>query len=131
MAEVRLDTPHACREELQRVSSAIATLTPDYTDLRTEFALIDEQNEIAEALATVQIASANPKLTATELKARVVKHITEDEGLAPIRQRRVVLAAQLEVLERRFRSLEKRMSAAQSALNDHQAEARATSVGQR
>jgi hypothetical protein len=76
-------------------------------------------------LATVSIATDNPRITATELKARVMKVLHDDEtGTGKLYGRRHEINAKLEVMERRFRSLEKRMSAAQSALNDHQAEAR-------
>lgn len=126
MAEIRLDTPTSCRDELQRCSNGIATLIPEYTKLREEKAAVDESLEVAEALATVAIATDNLRITATELKARVVKTLYDDPmNSGKLSARRHELNARLEVIERRFRSLEKRLSAAQSALNDHRSEERA------
>lgn len=123
MSEIRLDTPHGCRDELQRCANGIAQLIPELTKALREEAETQLQYDAAEAIATVQIADAHPKITATEMKARVTDKLREDPDA--IRAQRLFTTATVTALNVRMRALEKRMSAAQSALNDHQAEARA------
>jgi len=85
--------------------------------------------ELAEAIATVTIADAHPKITATEMKARVVKELAKDPDQT--RVNRLLVSSKVTALNARMRALEKRMSAAQSALNDHQAEARSAGLAGR
>lgn len=130
LPEVQLDTPHGCREELQKCANGMAGLIHRHTELRLELNDLDQEVEIAEAIITVEIAEQAPRMTATDRKAHVLVELDKTPA-GQARRRRAEVTAKLDVLERRFRTYEKRMSAAQSALNDHQAEARATSVGQR
>jgi hypothetical protein len=122
---VHLDSTASTRAELERCASGIAALTPEFTKLQEEMGVVEESLEIAEALATVKMADDHPKATATELKARVVKAVCDDEtGTGKLYGRRSELRARLVVIDRRFRSLEKRLSAAQTAMNSHLEEAR-------
>ncbi len=128
MAEIRLDTPHGCRDELERCSNGIATLIPDLTTAIETLARVEVELELAEALATVEVAQNYPKITATEMKARVVRKLAADDGRGTLRGQKTVLSSTVTALTARMRALEKRMSAAQSALNDHQAEARSAGL---
>ena len=58
MSEIRLDTPHGCRDELQRCANGIAQLIPELTKALREEAETQLQYDAAEAIATVQIADA-------------------------------------------------------------------------
>lgn len=130
LPEVQLDTPHGCREELQKCANGMAGLIHRHTELRLELVDLDQEVEIAEALITVDLAANAPRMTATDRKAHVLVEIDKvPAGMA--RRRRAEVVAKLDVLERRFRTYEKRMSAAQSALNDHQAEARSAGLAGR
>jgi len=128
VSEIRLDTPHACRDELERCSNGISILIPDLTKAIEALSRIEVELELAEALATVEVAQNYPKITATEMKARVVKKLAGDEGQGTLRGQKTVLSSTVTALTARMRALEKRMSAAQSALNDHQAEARSAGL---
>lgn len=129
MSEIRLDTPHGCRDELQRCANGIAQLIPELTKAIREEAETQLEYDAAEAIATVQIADSHPKITATEMKARVTDKLREDPD--GIRAKRLFTTATVTALNVRMRALEKRMSAAQSALNDHQAEARSAGLAGR
>jgi hypothetical protein len=122
MSEIRLDTPHGCRDELQRCANGIAQLIPELTKAIRHETEVQVQCELAEAIATVEIADALPKITATEMKARVVKRLSDDPD--GVRAVRLLATAGVTALNARMRALEKRLSAAQSALNDHRNEER-------
>lgn len=130
MSEIRLDTPHGCREELERCANGIAELIPRHTTLRLRLGELDQELEIAEAIETAKQAGDNPRTTATDRKAQVVAAIDKTPA-GDARRERYEVTAKLDVLERRFRSLEKRLSAAQSCLNDHQSEARSAGFANR
>ena len=127
MSEIRLDTPHGCREELERCANGIAELIPRHTTLRLRLGDLDQELEIAEAIETAKQAADNARTTATDRKAQVIAAMDKTSA-GDARRERYEVTAKLNVLERRFRSLEKRLSAAQSALNDHQAEARSAGL---
>ena len=130
MSEIRLDTPHGCRSELETCANGLAGLIHRHTELRLELNDLDQEVEMAEALITVDLAANAPRMTATDRKAHVLVELDKTPaGVA--RRRRAEVNAKLDVLERRFRTYEKRMSAAQSALNDHQAEARSVGLANR
>lgn len=126
MSEIRLDTPGFCRDELQRCSNGIAHLISDLTKALEKESHLQVELELAEAIATVRVADRHPKITATEMKARVIKELAKDPEAT--RAVKVLATARVTALTARMRALEKRMSAAQSALNDHQAEARSAGL---
>lgn len=128
MAKIRLDSPIACRDELQTCSNEMAALLVDFTRLREAAGVVDEQWEVIEALAAAEVQPEKGE-TATAIKGRVVSWVLDHPELVLIRAATYELKAELEIVERRFRNYEKRMSAAQSALKDHDAEARNAGFG--
>lgn len=125
--EIHLDTARACISELERCSNALAKLLPAFASKREELGQIGPALEAHEAIATLEVTE--PRITATEIKARVVSHLLEQPEVAELRERKAVLEAEISVQERAARSWERRMSAAQSALNAHHEEARAAGYG--
>ena len=129
MSEIRLDTERGCQEELQRCSNGIASLIHEFTQAVERQAELGHEVGKVESVATVEIADTHPKITATEMKARVTKRLDEDYG--ELMASRLLNDAKVTALNARIRALEKRMSAAQSSLNQHQAEARSAGLAQR
>ena len=129
MSEIRLDTERGCLEELQRCSNAIASLIHRFTIAVEERAVIEHGLARDEAIATVEIADSYPKITATEMKDRVTNKLLEKDQERM--SQKVLNEAAVTSLSARIRALEKRMSAAQSSLNQHQAEARSAGLAGR
>lgn len=118
--KITLDNPIACRQELERCSNGMATLLTQYIRAREAQVEVKREVRVMESIAAEQCAEKG--ITATEMRARMTLWLHE-EGLTQYQTAGEWLDADMDVLERRFRNLEKRQSAAQSALNDHQREA--------
>ena len=118
MTDIRLDTVAGCRDELQRCANGIAQLISELTKALRHETETQIQFELAEAIATV--------ITATEMKARVTVDLSKDTD--GIRASKLLASASVTALNARMRALEKRLSAAQSALKAHETEDRAAGV---
>jgi hypothetical protein len=129
MTEIRLDTERGCQDELQRCSNGIASLIHEFTRAVERQAELGHEVARVESIATVEVANNFPKITATEMKARVAERLDKDHrGLLASN---LLNDAKVTALTARIRALEKRMSAAQSSLNQHQAEARSAGLAGR
>src|SRR5688572_15353454 len=120
MSEIELDSPVACVAELERCSNGLATLTQEITKTLEELKGAEEELEEIEAKAYLDARDSDEsKVTAAEIRGRVIQAITADERMARVRADTLSLRTERETLERRLRTLEKRSSAAQSALAKH------------
>lgn len=121
--KIRLDNPISCREELERVANGIAVLTQEHTSLIEDLERAEEQYELVEAAAFNGVKSADKGLTATQVKSLALEAIAKKEETAALRKTVRAQRAVLVAIERRLRSLEKRLGAAQSSLKSHDSEA--------
>lgn len=127
---IRLDTEEGCAAELQRVSNNMAELTQQYTET------VEEQRDVGALFRSVKAIvsktirdGTEAKLTAAEVDARFTDAIDADETFSAIRDKHDELEASEKTLDRRLRTLEKRESGAQSALNKHQNDNRRAAYG--
>lgn len=126
---IKLDNDAVCREELQRVSNAISSLTQAHTELLEDLERAEEEWELVEAAAFNGVKSVDKGLTATQIKSLALEAISMKEETAALRKTVRARRAALVGIERQLRSYEKRMGAAQSALRSHAAESAAAGYG--
>lgn len=119
---IELDTAPKARRELERCSTALARLDHAFTLARIQLDEAEQQWEDVEADAALAARQGDEKLTATEIKARVTKLVSDDDSASEARQRAREARRNLDLIERWYRSCEKRASAAQSAMKQHESE---------
>ena len=116
---IDLSNVHGCQAELETCANGLAYL--DHWWCKVLDALDDAEKdwETVEATAAAQVRGVDTHLTATEVKGRITLWIDEvkdaSEKRDKVREMRRIKAK----VERYFRSLEKRLSAAQTAQNGH------------
>jgi len=119
---IRLDTPEACRVELERCSSGLAWLDHAYSLARDA---VDDAEQTYNAFEADAAVAARKQLgkgaTATEVKGAITSWVLSNEHADSASIDLYKARAMLDKLERYFRSLEKRLGAAQSAAKQHDA----------
>jgi hypothetical protein len=120
--EIDLTTMQGCQNELQACSRGLAYMDHWWG------ALLDAKDEAESVWAAQELeaaalarADAPSGATATEIKALITKHVNATPSARKALDEVTEKRRQKEKLERWFRSLEKRQSAAQAARNGHEA----------
>jgi hypothetical protein len=109
--KIRLDSPAACRGELERVSNALALLTQEYSRKRERLGELEQALDHVRAVALTKAEGANKE----EREARVLITLNNDERSSALVKEEATLKYELEILSQRIRTLEKRGTHAQSA----------------
>jgi hypothetical protein len=118
MSEIRLDTPAACREELERVSNGMVELTTEYTRKRERLGWLEAHLDLLRAQTLVRAEGSNKE----EREAKVLIALANTEETKGLLAEEAQLQTELEVLSQRLRTLEKRGGHAQSANKSHDQE---------
>lgn len=119
---INLSTVQGCQAELETCANGLAYLDHWWSRILDELDKAEGAWETIEATAAAQARGPDDKhLTATEIKGRItawVDNVTDaTEKRDRVREMRRIKAK----VERYFRSLEKRLSAAQTASKGHDA----------
>lgn len=118
--KIRLDTPTACREELERVSNALVTLTTEYQAKYEKLADVEAQLDFLRARTLIGTEGANKE----EREAKVYVALREDDETLAVIEEWDRLRVEVAILKQRFKTLEARGSHAQSANKSHEQESR-------
>lgn len=127
MNPIDLSTPQGCEEELERCTNGMAYLDHAYylaVDARDD---ADSDWEEWEAKATQAVAEKG--ITATELRGRITRWCLKEPEAMEARKKQRQAKAQLDKLERWFRTAEQRSTNAQAALKKHMGGARYGGIG--
>ena len=122
MKPIDLSNVHACQSEIQDCSRGLAYLDHLFSqavDLVSEKETIWDSEE-SEALRAAR-EDAPKAATATEIRGLVTAHVNKRPSARKARDELRAAHDTKEKVERFMRSIEKRLSAAQSAMNGHQA----------
>lgn len=116
--------PHACQLELERCARGLAYLDHLYGRVLDDMDACRAEWDEVEAQAAIASRGDAKALTATEVKARITQWVNKRPEARELRERLAAAERRKAKIERWMRSLEKRISAAQSALNGHEQLAR-------
>lgn len=120
---ISLDNDIACREELQRVSNGIASLTVDHTRALEEMDKLDSKWRLVRA-GIYNALSPEKGATADQVHSLALAAIEKDEETLALWKEVKTKQTEIDKLERRLKSLDKRLMAASSALKSHESESR-------
>lgn len=109
----------SCQAELQRCSNGLAYLDHWWCAVLDEVDEAEQAWDTVEAKAAAEARNGDKALTAVEVKGRITAAIDADEDASAARERLRNARSIKAKVERYFRSLEKRIGAAQSAQNGH------------
>lgn len=122
MKQIDLSNVHACQSEMQDCSRGLAYL--DHIFGRAVDALSEAEStwDSVESDAAAKVREDAPKAaTATEIKGAITAYVNARPPAREARDELTKARDRMAKVDRWMRSLEKRLSAAQSAQNGHQA----------
>ena len=120
---ISLDNDIACREELQRVANGVASLTVDHTKALEEMDELDSKWRLVRA-AIYNALNPEKGATADQVHSLALTAIAADKETLALWKAVRTKQTEIDKLERRLKSLDKRLMAASSALKSHESEAR-------
>lgn len=120
-APISLTDPQSCQAELERCSNGLAYMDHLYSQVLDALDEAEATWEAVEAEAAAAARTDAPKAaTATEIRGLIHEWVSQRPSKAEAREKAREARRRKDKLDRFMRSLEKRLSAAQSAAKGHE-----------